>query len=149
MRYLPITTPDFFRSRLDQMIDMRHLLVVLAHRLPCDPAPLVRFRRLLGEEGLEQLLKASIEPAIGHSKVVHRMDNCSMWGALVYALHALFCTARDLICWRLRAIAREGLAAAFLCGDTAWRPPEVALGLVGGSTDLYGGIARDQPGTWI
>jgi 3-oxoacid CoA-transferase subunit A len=70
--------PDFFRSRFDQMFDMRHLLEVLAHRLPCDPAPLVRFRRLLGDEGLEQLLKATIEPAIGHSKAVHRMVRCSM-----------------------------------------------------------------------
>ena len=29
-----MTTPDFFRSRLDQMIDMRHPLAVLANRLP-------------------------------------------------------------------------------------------------------------------
>jgi transposase, IS5 family len=25
---------DFFRSRLDQMIDLRHPLAVLAHRMP-------------------------------------------------------------------------------------------------------------------
>ena len=29
-----MSTPDFFRSRLDAMIDMRHPLVVLASRLP-------------------------------------------------------------------------------------------------------------------
>ncbi len=29
-----MTTPDFFRSRLEQMIDMRHPLAVLAARLP-------------------------------------------------------------------------------------------------------------------
>ena len=29
-----MSTPDFFRSRLDQMIDMRHPLAVLASRLP-------------------------------------------------------------------------------------------------------------------
>lgn len=31
-----MSTPDFFRSRLDAMIDMRHPLVVLAARLPWD-----------------------------------------------------------------------------------------------------------------
>lgn len=29
-----MSTPDFFRSRLDQMIDLRHPLAVLASRLP-------------------------------------------------------------------------------------------------------------------
>jgi len=28
-------TPDFFRSRLDQMIDLKHPLAVLAQRMPC------------------------------------------------------------------------------------------------------------------
>ena len=31
-----MSTPDFFRSRLDAMIDMRHPLVVLGGRLPWD-----------------------------------------------------------------------------------------------------------------
>jgi IS5 family transposase len=34
------------------------------HRLPCDPTQIGRFRRDLGEEGLEQLLKATIETAV-------------------------------------------------------------------------------------
>ncbi len=29
-----MSTPDFFRSRLDAMIDMRHPLAVLANRMP-------------------------------------------------------------------------------------------------------------------
>ncbi|MBC7729890.1 MAG: hypothetical protein H7242_20225, partial [Microbacteriaceae bacterium] len=29
-----MSTPDFFRSRLDQMIELRHPLAVLARRLP-------------------------------------------------------------------------------------------------------------------
>jgi transposase, IS5 family len=33
-------------------------------RLPCDPTQIGRFRRALGEEGLEQLLKATIETAV-------------------------------------------------------------------------------------
>ena len=32
----PMTdTADFFRSRLDQMIELRHPLAVLASRIPC------------------------------------------------------------------------------------------------------------------
>ena len=34
------------------------------HRLPCDPTQIGRFRRDLGEEGLEQLLKATIDTAV-------------------------------------------------------------------------------------
>lgn len=34
------------------------------HRLPCDPTQIGRFRQALGEEGLEQLLKATIETAV-------------------------------------------------------------------------------------
>ena len=33
-------------------------------RLPCDATQIDRFRRLLGEDGLEQLLKATIECAV-------------------------------------------------------------------------------------
>ncbi len=33
-------------------------------RLPCDPTQIGRFRRALGEEGLEQLLKATIQTAV-------------------------------------------------------------------------------------
>jgi len=33
-------------------------------RLPCDPTQIGRFRRLLGEDGLEQLLKATIDCAV-------------------------------------------------------------------------------------
>src|SRR5262245_5765921 len=33
-RTTTITTADFFRARLDQMIDMKHPLVVLASRMP-------------------------------------------------------------------------------------------------------------------
>ena len=33
-------------------------------RLPCDATQIGRFRRALGEEGLEQLLKATIDTAV-------------------------------------------------------------------------------------
>lgn len=63
----------------------------------------------------KRLLKRrqAIEPAIGHTKADHRMDRCSMKGALGDALHALCCAAGYNIRWLLRAIARGGLAAAF------------------------------------
>ena len=63
-----MSTPDFFRSRLDTMIDMRHPLVVLACRLPWDrieqalgakfthvdrPARQQRAEDLLGEHAVE------------------------------------------------------------------------------------------------
>ncbi len=34
------------------------------HRLPCDPTQIGRFRRALGEDGLEELLKATIDTAV-------------------------------------------------------------------------------------
>jgi transposase, IS5 family len=89
-------TDDFFRNRLDQMIDLRHPLAVLANRMPwqeievslaqrwgetptwqyfsgneyfehqwpCDPTQLGRFRKALGEEGVEELLARTMEVAI-------------------------------------------------------------------------------------
>jgi len=39
------------------------------HRLPCDPTQIGRFRRDLGEEGLEQLLKATIDTAVAMKAV--------------------------------------------------------------------------------
>jgi IS5 family transposase len=92
-----MTNEDFFRSRLEQMIDLRHPLVVLARRipwgqieaalspsfqrrdregqvyyeprLPCDATQLGRFRRAMGEAGVEALLKATIETAVATQAV--------------------------------------------------------------------------------
>ena len=38
-------------------------------RLPCDPAQISRFRRVLGEAGVEQLLKTTIEAAVAMGAV--------------------------------------------------------------------------------
>ncbi|GAB1424436.1 hypothetical protein MASR2M16_16700 [Thauera terpenica] len=94
-----MATDDFFRARLDQMIDLRHPLVVLAGRLPwsqieaalapafarwsenvvwqyfsdqdyytpslpCDATQIGRFRTAIGEAGVEELLKATIDTAV-------------------------------------------------------------------------------------
>ena len=71
-----MTTPDFFRSRLDQMIDMRHPLAVLANRLPwtdieASLAPLLArqarpAKRVISQDLLgvaEQEFGAGISPA--------------------------------------------------------------------------------------
>jgi len=39
------------------------------HRLPCDPTQIGRFRRDIGEEGLEQLLKATVDAAVAMKAV--------------------------------------------------------------------------------
>ena len=58
--------------------------------------------------------RQAVEPAIGHLKADHRMDRCWLQGSLGDALHAISCAAGYNIRWLLRAIARLGIAAAFL-----------------------------------
>ena len=57
-------TSDFVRSRIAAMIDLRDPLAVLATRLPWDATQIGRFRVVVGEAGLEQLLKATINTAV-------------------------------------------------------------------------------------
>jgi hypothetical protein len=83
---LPMATDDLFRARLDQMIDMRHPLAVLA---------------------------TAIEPTIRHTKHDHGMKRCWLKGSQGDALRAVLCAAGFNIRWLLRAIARLGLA--WLC----------------------------------
>lgn len=58
--------------------------------------------------------RQAIEPAIGHTKLDHRMDRCWLHGATGDALHAVLCAAGFNIRWLLRAIARRGIKAIFL-----------------------------------
>jgi IS5 family transposase len=39
------------------------------HKLPCDATQIGRFRRVLGEAGVEQLLKTTIEAAVAMKAV--------------------------------------------------------------------------------
>ena len=59
--------------------------------------------------------RQAVEPAIGHLKSDHRMDRCWLKGALGDALHTISCAAGYNLRWLLRAIARLGIASAFLC----------------------------------
>lgn len=59
--------------------------------------------------------RQAVEPAIGHLKSDHRMERCWLKGALGDALHTISCAAGYNLRWLLRAIARLGIGAAFLC----------------------------------
>ena len=59
--------------------------------------------------------RQAIEPAIGHTKHDNGMDRCWLKGSEGDALHAVLCAAGFNIRWLLRAVARLGLAAVFLC----------------------------------
>lgn len=61
-----MATDDFFRARLDQMNVVWQFFSGMAYytpKLPCDAKQVERFRRVLGEAGVEQLLKTTIEAA--------------------------------------------------------------------------------------
>lgn len=55
----PPEQDDLLRPRLVDLIDMRHELVKLA--APIDPTSLTRWRKRIGEEGVEWLLIKTIE----------------------------------------------------------------------------------------
>ena len=58
--------------------------------------------------------RQAIEPAIGHSKLDHRMNRCYLAGATGDMLNALCCAVGYNLCWLMRALVRLKLAAAFL-----------------------------------
>ena len=58
--------------------------------------------------------RQAVEPAIGHLKSDHRLDRCSLKGALGDALHAVSCVAGYNLRWLLRAITRLSMGPAFL-----------------------------------
>ena len=73
-----------------------------------------KFNSLSAQEKRWLKRRQAVEPAIGHLKADHRMDRCWLKGSLGDALHAISCAAGYNIRWLLRAIARLGIAAAFL-----------------------------------
>jgi len=65
-----MSTPDFFRSRLDQMIDMRHPLAILASRLPwaaieASVAPLLVRQERAAKRVISQDLLGVVEQEFG------------------------------------------------------------------------------------
>jgi len=58
-----LATEDFFRSRLDQMIDLRHPLAVLAQRMPW------------------KAIEAALAPALAHkNRAGTRVDDVDLFG---------------------------------------------------------------------
>ena len=63
-------------------------------RLPCDATRIGRFRRAIGEEGLELLLKSTIETAVEIKAIkpaelepLHDQQAFGEWGAVITDLH--------------------------------------------------------------
>ncbi len=59
--------------------------------------------------------RQAVEPAIGHLKHDHRMDRCWLKGQTGDAIHAVLCAAGYNLRWLMRAVARLGLTAFYLC----------------------------------
>jgi IS5 family transposase len=128
-------TPDFFRARLDAMIDLRHPLAILSTRLPWKDieaalAPSLtkavreynagvevihrgRIKSMSQTRKKQLKRRQAIEPAIGHIKHDHRMIRCNLKGSMGDALHAISCAAGYNIRWLMRAIVRLGLKGLF------------------------------------
>lgn len=64
--------------------------------------------------------RQAVEPAIGHLKSDNRMDRCWLKGQLGDALHAVLCATGYNLRWLMRAMARLGLAVAFLRTMLCW-----------------------------
>ena len=90
-------TDDFFRNRLDQMIDLRHPLAVLANRMPWQEIEATLAQRwarrvmagkkiegldlfgpvsAVGEEGVEELLARTLEVAITLKLIAKKELTC-------------------------------------------------------------------------
>jgi len=103
----------------------------------CDVAPVLLLHRGKSKSLTEQQRRwlkrrQAIEPAIGHTKLDHRMDRCWLVGASGDALHAVLCAAGYNIRWLLRAILRKGPKSLFAVLHALW----MALGQGGRSLSL-------------
>ena len=59
--------------------------------------------------------RPAVEPVIGHLKDDHGMRRCWLKGQTGDAIHAVLCAAGFNIRWLMRAVARLGLRAVYLC----------------------------------
>ena len=73
-----------------------------------------KFKSLSPQQKTWLRRRQAVEPAIGHLKADHRMDRCWLKGALGDALHTISCAAGYNLRWLLRAIAKLGIAPAYL-----------------------------------
>ena len=99
-----MSTPDFFRSRLDAMIDMRHPLVVLGGRLPWDRieaalAPkFVHQERAAKNERVEDLLgEHAVEFGGGVSAAGRPRLSIRLMASLLYLKHSFNLSDEELV----------------------------------------------------
>jgi hypothetical protein len=74
-----------------------------------------RFKTLSAQQRRWLKRRQAVEPVIEHLKADHRMDKCWLKGSEGSALHTVLCAAGFNLRWLLRAIARYGLKAVYLC----------------------------------
>ena len=81
-----MSTPDFFRSRLDQMIDLRHPLAVLSTRLPW------------------AVIEAAVAPKLAHqAKPAKRLVGEDLAGSFEVFYDVRFLRSRHLSCGSVRS----------------------------------------------
>ena len=125
-----VSTPDFFRSRLDRLIDLRRplavpaarrgqVIVVLGYR-GVDAAnrgvqtiQRGQYETTSDHEKRQLERRQAIEPLIEHTKADHRTDRCWPQGAAGDVSHALSWAAGSSIRWLTRANARRGPRGLF------------------------------------
>ena len=85
------------------------------HLVPAQIIHRGRFKPLSAQQRKWLKRRQAVEPVIGHLKADHRMDRCWLKGSEGDALHTVLCAAGFNLRWLLRAIARYGLKAVYLC----------------------------------
>lgn len=85
------------------------------HLVPSEIIHRGRFKTMSAQHRKWLKRRQAVEPVIGHLKADHRMDRCWLKGSEGDAIHTVLCAAGFNLRWLLRAIARYGLQAAYLC----------------------------------
>ena len=93
---------DFFRSRIDAMINLNDPLAVLTSRLPWGQ--------------IEAAVAAKFKH---HNRADHRMDRCWLKGSMGDALYSISCAAGYNLRWLPRAIARLGIGGVAFVAASA------------------------------
>lgn len=99
-----MATDDFFRTRLDQMIDMSHPLAVLAHRMPWSQieaalAPyFARVPRAGRSQQVQDWFGSTVQVAGGGMSAAGRPRLPIRWmAALLYLKHAFKLSDEELV----------------------------------------------------
>ena len=94
---------------------MGHYNCGVDHLVPAEIIHRVRFKTMSAQYRKWLKRRQAVEPVNGYLKADHRMDRCWLKGKEGDAIHTVLCTAGFNLRWLLRAIARYGLRALYLC----------------------------------